>query len=114
MEEENERLAQALTAARIRIKKLGAQVSPLSHPPAPFATSLKAHADDKSIGTYIGGRKMNLVAAASLRAESLTIGQEAHPNKSLVVVKTVGYEEIRTIVETGMLMDERQALTCVH
>ena len=114
LEEKNERLTQALTAARTRIEELGAQVDSLSHPPASFATFLKAHADDGSIDAYVGGRKMNLAAAASLKTESLTVGQEVRLNESLVAIEAAGYEETGTIVGIEMLVDERRALVRVH
>lgn len=57
---------------------------------------------------------MNLAAAASLRAESLAVGQEVRLNESLVAVEAAGYEETGTIVGIEMLVDERRALVRVH
>ena len=114
LEEKNDRLAQALTDARTRIEELGAQVDSLSHPPASFGTFIEAHTDDGSIDAYVGGRKMNLAAAASLRIEDLTVGREIRLNESLVAVEAAGYEETGTIVIVEMLVDERRALVRVH
>ena len=93
----NERLSDALVAAREQIIDLKRQVDDLAKPPGTYATFLGSR-DDGSVDIISAGRKMHVGASPSLDVTRLRPGQEVMLNEALTVVEAGGYEEVGELV----------------
>nr|BFF21911.1 hypothetical protein GCM10025730_54320 [Promicromonospora thailandica] len=81
----NERLAEALRAARDQIVELKKQLDDLAKPPGTYAVFLGAHPDG-SVDISSAGRKMHVSASPSLDVTRLSPGQEVKLNEAMTVV----------------------------
>jgi proteasome-associated ATPase len=105
----NERLAEALRAARDQIVELKKQLDDLAKPPGTYAVFLGAHTDG-SVDISSAGRKMHVSASPSLDVTRLRPGQEVMLNEALTVVEAGGYEEVGEIVTIKELLGADRAL----
>ncbi|MGW2090925.1 proteasome ATPase [Promicromonospora sukumoe] len=93
----NERLAEALRAARDQIVELKKQLDDLAKPPGTYAVFLGAHADG-SVDISSAGRKMHVSASPSLDVTRLSPGQEVKLNEAMTVVGAGEYERTGELV----------------
>lgn len=93
----NERLAEALRAARDQIVELKKQLDDLAKPPGTYAVFLGAHADG-SVDISSAGRKMHVSASPSLDVTRLSPGQEVKLNEAMTVVGAGEYETTGELV----------------
>ncbi|MEU4383854.1 proteasome ATPase [Promicromonospora sp. NPDC023805] len=93
----NERLAEALRAARDQIVELKKQLDDLAKPPGTYAVFLGAHTDG-SVDISSAGRKMHVSASPSLDVTRLSPGQEVKLNEAMTVVGAGEYERIGELV----------------
>lgn len=105
----NERLSDALVAAREQIIDLKRQVDDLAKPPGTYATFLGSR-DDGTVDIISAGRKMHVGASPSLDVTKLRPGQEVMLNEALTVVEAGGYEEVGEIVTVKELLGTDRAL----
>ncbi|WP_435736098.1 proteasome ATPase [Cellulosimicrobium sp. PMB13] len=105
----NERLAEALRAARDQILDLKRQIDDLAKPPGTYAVFLAAHPDG-SVDVSASGRKMHVGASPSLDVERLRPGQEVKLNEAMTVVAAGGYERTGEIVTVKEVLDADRAL----
>lgn len=93
----NERLAEALRAARDQIVELKKQLDELAKPPGTYAVFLGAHPDG-SVDVSSSGRKMHVSASPSLDVTQLSPGQEVKLNEAMTVVGAGEYERTGELV----------------
>ncbi|MCB7137353.1 proteasome ATPase [Cellulosimicrobium marinum] len=105
----NERLAEALRAARDQILDLKRQIDELAKPPGTYAVFLAAHPDG-SVDVSASGRKMHVGASPSLDVERLRPGQEVKLNEAMTVVAAGGYEQTGEIVTIKEILDAERVL----
>ncbi len=105
----NERLVQALTAARTQLVELRAQLEEMSKPPASYARFVKAHPDG-SIDVMSSGRKLRVATAPSVDVGALRPGQEVQLNEAMTVVDVGGYEPVGEIVTVKEVLDDDRVL----
>ncbi|AEG44208.1 proteasome ATPase [Isoptericola variabilis] len=105
----NERLAEALRAARDQIVELKKQIDELAKPPGTYATFLAAH-EDGSVDISSGGRKMHVSASPSLDVAELKPGQEVKLNEAMTVVSAGGYERTGELVTVKEVLDDERVL----
>jgi len=105
----NERLAEALRAARDQILDLKRQIDDLAKPPGTYAVFLAAHPDG-SVDVSASGRKMHVGASPSLDVERLRPGQEVKLNEAMTVVAAGGYERTGEIVTVKEILDAERVL----
>src|SRR5690606_13139360 len=105
----NERLVQALTAARTQLVELRAQLEEMSKPPASYALFVKAHPDG-SIDVMSSGRKLRVATAPSVDVGALRPGQEVQLNEAMTVVDVGGYEPVGEIVTVKEVLDDDRVL----
>jgi proteasome-associated ATPase len=105
----NERLSDALVAAREQIIDLKRQVDDLAKPPGTYATFLGARADG-TVDIVSSGRKMHVGASPSLDVTRLLPGQEVMLNEALTVVEAGGYEQVGELVTVKELLGSDRAL----
>ncbi|GCD18593.1 proteasome ATPase [Cellulomonas algicola] len=105
----NERLSEALVAAREQIVELKRQVDDLAKPPGTYATFLAAR-DDGTVDIVSSGRKMHVGASPSIDVHRLRPGQEVMLNEALTVVEAGGYEKVGEIVTVKEMLGEGRAL----
>ncbi|MBC7550366.1 MAG: proteasome ATPase [Cellulomonas sp.] len=105
----NERLTDALVAARDQIIDLKAQLDELAKPPGTYAFFLAARGDG-TVDIMSAGRKMHVGASPSLDLTHIRPGQEVMLNESLTVVEVGGYEPIGEIVTVKEMLDGDRAL----
>jgi len=105
----NERLSDALVAAREQIIDLKRQVDDLAKPPGTYATFLGARADG-TVDIVSSGRKMHVGASPSLDVTRLLPGQEVMLNEALTVVEAGGYEKVGELVTVKELLGPDRAL----
>ncbi|KQS97553.1 proteasome ATPase [Cellulomonas sp. Leaf395] len=105
----NERLSDALVAAREQIIDLKRQVDDLAKPPGTYATFLGSRADG-TVDIVSSGRKMHVGASPSLDVSRLQPGQEVMLNEALTVVEAGGYEEVGELVTVKELLGTDRAL----
>ncbi len=89
----NERLVEALTAAREQIVTLKEQLDELARPPGGYGVFL-AKVDASTADVVSAGRKMHLAVAPDVDLDALLPGQEVRLNEALVVVAAGGYEAV--------------------
>ncbi|WP_066588018.1 proteasome ATPase [Cellulomonas timonensis] len=105
----NERIAEALMAAREQIVELKRQLDELAKPPGSFATFLAARPDG-TVDVISSGRKMHVGASPALDVERLRPGQEVMLNEALTVVEAGGYEDVGELVTVKELLGTHRAL----
>ncbi len=105
----NERLAEALRAARDQIVELKKQIDELAKPPGTYATFLAAH-EDGSVDISSSGRKMHVSASPSLDVNGLEPGQEVKLNEAMTVVSAGGFERTGELVTVKEVLDEDRVL----
>ncbi len=105
----NERLAEALRAARDQIVELKKQIDELAKPPGTYATFLAAH-DDGSVDISSSGRKMHVSASPSLDVAELKPGQEVKLNEAMTVVSAGGFERTGELVTVKEVLDDDRVL----
>jgi proteasome-associated ATPase len=109
----NQRLADALVAAREQIVDLRRQLDELAKPPGTYALYLGAR-EDGSVDVVSAGRKMHVGASPALDLATLRPGQEVMLNEALTVVEAGGYEPVGEIVTVKELLGEGRALVVGH
>ncbi len=105
----NERLTEALVAAREQIVELKRQVDELAKPPGTYAVFLGAR-EDGTVDIMSAGRKMHVAASPSLDVARLAPGQEVMLNEALTVVEAGGYERVGELVTVKEMIDDDRAL----
>jgi proteasome-associated ATPase len=105
----NERLTEALVAAREQIVELKRQVDELAKPPGTYAVFLGAR-DDGTVDIMSAGRKMHVAASPSLDVSRLAPGQEVMLNEALTVVEAGGYERVGELVTVKEMIGDDRAL----
>lgn len=105
----NERLTEALVAAREQIVELKRQVDELAKPPGTYAVFLGAR-DDGTVDIISAGRKMHVGTSPSLDLGQLQPGQEVMLNEALTVVEAGGYEKVGELVTIKEMLGEGRAL----
>lgn len=105
----NERLSEALVAAREQILELKRQVDDLAKPPGTYATFLAARPDG-TVDVISAGRKMHVGASPALDVRSLRPGQEVMLNEALTVVEAGGYEQVGELVTVKEMIGDDRAL----
>ncbi|GAB3162863.1 proteasome ATPase [Myceligenerans halotolerans] len=105
----NERLAEALRAARDQIVELKKQLDDLAKPPGTYATFLGAHPDG-SVDISSSGRKMHVAASPNLDVSRLSPGQEVKLNEAMTVVAAGEYERTGELVTIKELLGSDRVL----
>ncbi|RYV52675.1 proteasome ATPase [Pengzhenrongella frigida] len=105
----NERLTDALVAARDQIIDLKAQLDDLAKPPGTYAFFLAAR-EDGTVDIMSAGRKMHVGASPTLDLAHIRPGQEVMLNEALTVVEVGGYEPIGELVTVKEMLDGDRAL----
>lgn len=105
----NERLAEALRAARDQIVELKKQIDDLAKPPGTYATFLGSHPDG-SVDISSSGRKMHVTASPSLDVAELRPGQEVKLNEAMTVVSAGGFERTGELVTIKEVLDDERVL----
>ncbi len=105
----NERLTEALVAAREQIIELKRQVDELAKPPGTYAVFLGAR-EDGTVDIMSAGRKMHVAASPTLDLSRLAPGQEVMLNEALTVVEAGGYERVGELVTVKETIGEDRAL----
>jgi proteasome-associated ATPase len=109
----NERLADALMAAREQIVDLRRQLDELAKPPGTYAMFLGSRTDG-SVDVVSAGRKMHVGASPALDVQALRPGQEVMLNEALTVVEAGGYEPVGELVTVKELLSDDRALVVGH
>jgi proteasome-associated ATPase len=109
----NQRLADALVAAREQIVDLRRQLDELAKPPGTYALFLGAR-EDGSVDVVSAGRKMHVGASPALDLATLRPGQEVMLNEALTVVEAGGYEPVGELVTVKELLGADRALVVGH
>jgi proteasome-associated ATPase len=105
----NERLSDALVAARDQISELKRQIDDLAKPPGTYATFLAAR-NDGTVDIVSAGRKMHVGASPAVDVRRLRPGQEVMLNEALTVVEVGGYEQVGELVTVKELLGRDRAL----
>ncbi|MCB2175116.1 MAG: proteasome ATPase [Actinomycetales bacterium] len=105
----NERLAEALRAARDRIVELQSQIDDLGRPPATFATFLLPREGNTAVVVQ-QGRKLHVQAGPGVDVSVLRAGQEVRLNEAMVIVEAGAYEQVGEIVTVKELLEPDRAL----
>jgi proteasome-associated ATPase len=105
----NERLSDALVAARDQIIELKRQIDDLAKPPGTYATFLAAR-NDGTVDIVSAGRKMHVGASPAVDVRRLRPGQEVMLNEALTVVEVGGYEQVGELVTVKELLGRDRAL----
>src|SRR5712691_3058352 len=106
--ERNERLTQALTAAREEIVALRAEVEQLCAPACTYGLYLCTNKDG-TVNVLAQGRKVKVNLRPALEAETLRPGQEVVLNEGLNVIETAGYEIQGEVVILKEQLDDARA-----
>ncbi|KAE8762950.1 proteasome ATPase [Georgenia thermotolerans] len=106
----NERLAQALDAARQRLVQLQDQLDSISKPPGSYGTFLAAHLDEREADVFVGGRKMRLAVSAAVPLGALRPGQEVRLNEQLLIIGAGTFEATGEIVTVKEVLDGDRVL----
>ena len=109
LQAKNERLSDALVAARDQIIELKRQIDDLAKPPATFATFLSPRGDG-TVEVVSAGRKMHVGVSPSVNTHALRPGQEVRLNEALTVVEAGGYERVGELVTVKELIGADRAL----
>ncbi|MGC0250528.1 proteasome ATPase [Pseudactinotalea sp. Z1748] len=105
----NERLVEALSAARAQLVELRTQLEEMSKPPGSYALFVRAHSDGTA-DVMSAGRKLRLGVSPSVALEELTLGQEVQLNEAMTVVGVGGFEPVGELVTVREMLDKDRAL----
>lgn len=105
----NERLVEALTAARTQLVSLRAQLDELAKPPGTYAVFVRA-IDASTVDVLSAGRKMHLAVSSTVDVDALRPGQELKLNEAMVVVAAGGYEQVGEVVTVKEPLDDGRVL----
>ncbi|ROS74375.1 proteasome ATPase [Cellulomonas sp. PhB143] len=105
----NERLAEALRAARDQLVDQRRQIEELAKPPGTYAVFLSAHPDG-SVDVSSSGRKMHVGASPEVDVRALRPGQEVALNEAMTVVAAGGFERTGEIVAVKEVLDAERVL----
>ncbi|MGO1317565.1 MAG: proteasome ATPase [Cellulomonadaceae bacterium] len=105
----NERLVEALTAARQQIVTLKEQIDELAKPPGTYALFLRP-GPERTADVLANGRKLHVGVSPSVDIDALRPGQELRLNEAMVVVDAGGYEPLGEIVTVRELLADGRAL----
>jgi proteasome-associated ATPase len=107
----NQRLVQALTAAREEIATLREEIDKLSAPPSTYGVYLSTNKDG-TVNVLAQSRKMKVNMRPDLELETLRPGQEVVLNEGLNVIEAAGYEvQGEVVILKDRLDDERALIT---
>ena len=109
----NEKLVQALTAAREEIVALKAEVEKLCAPASTYGLYLSTNKDG-TVNVLSQGRKVKVNLRPALEAEALRPGQEVILNEGLNVIEAAGYEIQGDVVILKERLDDERALVTVR
>lgn len=109
----NERLSQALVAARDQIVQLREQIDSMSRAPGTYAVFLQAH-DSGLVDVVAAGRKMHVTVSPLIDVKELTPGQEVRLNEAMTVVESIGVEGIGEIASIKELIDDERAIVVMR
>ncbi len=110
---QNEKLVQALTAARDEIVALKAEVEKLCAPASTYGLYLCTNKDG-TVNVLAQGRKVKVNLRPALEAETLRPGQEVVLNEGLNVIEAAGYEIQGDVVVLKERLDDERALVTVR
>src|SRR6266487_2411705 len=110
---QNEKLVQALTAAREEIVALKAEVEKLCAPASTYGLYLCTNKDG-TVNVLAQGRKVKVNLRPALEAETLRPGQEVVLNEGLNVVEAAGYEIQGDVVILKELLEEGRAVVTLR
>lgn len=105
----NERLTEALRAARDQIVEMRKQIDDLAKPPGTYAVFLEAHPDG-TVDISSAGRKMHVGASPSVDIDNLEPGQEVKLNEAMTVVGAGGFERLGELVTVKEVLDDERVL----
>lgn len=105
----NERLVEALQAARAKIVDLNEQLDSLAQPPGGYAVFLQA-LDDGTVVVMSAGRKMHLGVGPAVDVAQLQPGQEVGLNEAMTVVSAGGFESVGELVTVKDLLPDGRAV----
>jgi proteasome-associated ATPase len=107
----NQRMVQALAAARDEIATLREEIDKLCAPPSSYGVYLAPNKDG-TVNVLAQGRKLKVNLKPALEMQSLRPGQEVILNEGLNVIETGGYEiQGEVVVLKDRLDDERALIT---
>ncbi|GAA4422360.1 proteasome ATPase [Georgenia halophila] len=106
----NDRLAQALDAARQRLIEMQEQLDAVTKPPGSYGTFLASYPDEREADVVVGGRKMRLSVSAAVPLGALRPGQEVRLNEQLLVIAAGAFETTGEIVTAKELLDGDRVL----
>jgi len=105
----NERLTEALRAARDQIVEMRKQIDDLAKSPGTYAVFLEAHPDG-TVDISSAGRKMHVGASPSVDIDNLEPGQEVKLNEAMTVVGAGGFERLGELVTVKEVLDDERVL----
>jgi len=105
----NERLTEALRAARDQIVEMRKQIDDLAKSPGTYAVFLEAHPDG-TVDISSAGRKMHVGASPSVDSDNLEPGQEVKLNEAMTVVGAGGFERLGELVTVKEVLDDERVL----
>ncbi|WP_341360823.1 proteasome ATPase [Georgenia sp. M64] len=106
----NERLAEALDAARQRLVQLQDQLDNVSKPPGSYGTFLAGHLEEREADVFVGGRKMRVAVSAAVPLGALHPGQEVRLNEQLLLIAAGPYETTGELVTVKEVLDGDRVL----
>ncbi|MEV7971667.1 proteasome ATPase [Cellulomonas sp. NPDC089187] len=109
LQAKNQRLSDALVAARDQIIELKRQIDDLAKPPGTFAVFLSPRSDG-TVEVISAGRKMHVGVSPSVNVRALRPGQEVRMNEAMTVVEAGGYERVGELVTVKELIGPDRAL----
>lgn len=105
----NERMSQALVAARDQIISLREQIESMAHAPGTYAVFLGRH-EHGLIDVLAAGRKMHVPVSPQVDVLALKPGQELRLNEAMCVVEAGEYEQVGEIAAVKELLGHDRAL----
>src|SRR5881296_1971496 len=111
--DQNEKLVNALYAAREQVAALKEQVDRLCAPPSSYGVYLSGN-EDGTINVLFQGRKAKVNLHPSIDTADIKPGQELVLNDSLNVVQTAGYEIQGEVVVLDQLLEGGRALVTLR
>jgi len=111
--DQNQKLVNALYAAREQVAALKEQVDRLCAPPSSYGVYLSGN-EDGTINVLFQGRKAKVNLHPSIDTADIKPGQELVLNDSLNVVQTAGYEIQGEVVVLDQLLEGGRALVTLR
>ena len=105
----NERLVEALSAARSQLVELRNQLEQMNQPPGSYALFVRAH-EDGTVDVMSSGRKLRVGVAPSVEVGDLVPGQEVQLNEAMTVVHPGGFEPVGELVTVREMIGTDRAL----